>query len=390
MRNLLFKDRTRNSGSSLISSWFGVSTREPFDGFLSERDFQHSLSLEVKRAERSHKSLLLMLLDTRKLLESAAYRVVLSNILSTLSSFTRETDMRGWYQEGSVIGIVFTEIDTSEKMLAEKAVHERITERLGASLSDSYSKQIAITLRFLPESWTSGTEVDSGNGDPHLGPLTAPDSKKASRLLKRVIDVVGSLSAVVVLSPIFAAVAVLIKLTSEGPVFFRQRRVGWQGRPFECLKFRSMHVANDASVHREFVRKLIAGKMTCNSDNGKALAEFKLKDDPRVTALGRVLRKTSLDEIPQFWNVLKGEMSLVGPRPAIPYEIAYYDTWHRRRVLNVKPGITGLWQVCGRSRTTFDEMVRLDIRYATSWSIWLDLKILIRTPGVVLSGNGAY
>jgi len=149
-----------------------------------------------------------------------------------------------------------------------------------------------------------------------------------------------------------------------------------------------MYVGNDHNVHREFVTKLINKEMPASA--GVASTVYKLTSDKRITPVGRFLRKTSLDELPQFLNVLCGDMSLVGPRPPIPYELAAYQTWHRRRLLEVKPGITGLWQVSGRSTVDFDAMVRLDLKYATSWSPWLDIKILIRTPLAVIRGSGAY
>jgi lipopolysaccharide/colanic/teichoic acid biosynthesis glycosyltransferase len=148
-----------------------------------------------------------------------------------------------------------------------------------------------------------------------------------------------------------------------------------------------MYVNNDHSVHREFVTKLINKEERADL---KSDTVYKLTSDKRITPIGKFLRKTSLDELPQFFNVLCGDMSLVGPRPPIPYELAAYQTWHRRRLLEVKPGITGLWQVTGRSTVDFDEMVRLDLRYATSWSPWLDVKILLRTPLAVIRGCGAY
>jgi lipopolysaccharide/colanic/teichoic acid biosynthesis glycosyltransferase len=151
-----------------------------------------------------------------------------------------------------------------------------------------------------------------------------------------------------------------------------------------------MYVNNDASAHKAFVRQLIAGQPAGNPSNGNGTAVYKLTKDPRITRVGAFLRKTSLDELPQFWNVLRGDMSLVGPRPAIAYEVEAYDIWHRRRVLEAKPGITGLWQVNGRSRIKFDDMVRLDLRYAKTWSPWMDLKILLRTPVAVVFGDGAY
>ena len=150
-----------------------------------------------------------------------------------------------------------------------------------------------------------------------------------------------------------------------------------------------MHFRNDPKIHQDYVKQLISGKEE-NQRPDAGAGVYKIKDDPRVTPVGRFLRKTSLDELPQFFNVLIGEMSLVGPRPPIPYEVEAYDIWHRRRFLEVRPGITGLWQVEGRSTTKFDEMVRLDLRYAKIWSLWLDIKILLRTPGAVFKGNGAY
>jgi lipopolysaccharide/colanic/teichoic acid biosynthesis glycosyltransferase len=150
-----------------------------------------------------------------------------------------------------------------------------------------------------------------------------------------------------------------------------------------------MYVNNNHAIHREYVKSLIVGSALPQQTAKEGHATYKLTNDPRVTAVGKILRKTSLDELPQFLNVLKGDMSLVGPRPPIPYEVENYDIWHRRRLLAVKPGITGLWQVKGRSRTTFDEMVRLDLQYAKSWSVWLDLKILLQTPRAVVQGTGA-
>ncbi|MEJ2007967.1 MAG: exopolysaccharide biosynthesis polyprenyl glycosylphosphotransferase [Acidobacteriota bacterium] len=209
---------------------------------------------------------------------------------------------------------------------------------------------------------------------------------KFSRAMKRGLDIVGSATALFLLSPLMGVLALMIKLSSKGPVLFRQSRVGYHGSSFTFLKFRSMHEVNNPNVHKQYVQSFIAGKAKAHG----SAPVYKIKDDPRVTRIGRFLRKTSLDELPQFWNVLVGDMSLVGPRPPIPYEVECYDIWHRRRILEVKPGITGLWQVRGRSRTTFNEMVRLDLQYAKSWSIWLDLKILFETPRAIISGHGAY
>jgi exopolysaccharide biosynthesis polyprenyl glycosylphosphotransferase len=209
-----------------------------------------------------------------------------------------------------------------------------------------------------------------------------PGSQIAA-LAKRLLDLAGSLALLIALAPVLLVVAALVKLTSPGPVFFRQQRVGENASPFTMLKFRTMRVNCDSAAHREYVSQFIkAGKA---ADGGV----YKMTHDPRITPVGRFLRKTSLDELPQFINVLRGDMSLVGPRPPLSYEVEQYKAWHCRRVLDAKPGITGLWQVTGRSRTTFDEMVRLDLRYAKSSSVWTDIKILLATPGAVVSGRGA-
>jgi lipopolysaccharide/colanic/teichoic acid biosynthesis glycosyltransferase len=169
---------------------------------------------------------------------------------------------------------------------------------------------------------------------------------------------------------------------------FCQQRLGQYGKKFNFLKFRSMSVNNDSTIHEEYVKSFIANA-SGSSQTAEGPTTYKIAADPRVTPLGRFLRKTSLDELPQFLNVLKGDMSLVGPRPPVLYEAQCYHVWHRTRLLAAKPGLTGLWQVAGRSRVKFDDMVRMDLKYATSWSLWLDIKILLRTPLAVVSGNGA-
>ena len=204
------------------------------------------------------------------------------------------------------------------------------------------------------------------------------------------MDIVGSVLALLLFAPILLAVGLAIKLTSIGPVFYRQKRVGQSGEEFVFFKFRTMHVSNDSSVHQEYVKQLIAGKAERNPGSGNGKGVYKLTTDPRITRLGSFLRRTSLDELPQLLNVLRGEMSLVGPRPAIAYEVEAYTSSHRQRIFEAKPGITGLWQVNGRSRVNFEEMVRLDLQYARTWSPWMDLKILMRTPGAMFFGDGAY
>lgn len=194
---------------------------------------------------------------------------------------------------------------------------------------------------------------------------------------KRTVDFTGAALALILGWPLFLLIAVAIKLDSPGPIFFRQRRVGKNGEPFDIYKFRSMRTGADAE------------KANLSGLNDGEEALFKIRDDPRVTRVGRLLRQTSLDELPQFFNVLRGEMSLVGPRPQIPAEVAQYQPWHRRR-LSVPPGITGMWQISGRSDLSFDEMVLLDLYYIEHWTPWLDFTILLRTVPKVLMGKGAY
>jgi lipopolysaccharide/colanic/teichoic acid biosynthesis glycosyltransferase len=198
--------------------------------------------------------------------------------------------------------------------------------------------------------------------------------------MKRFLDVLGSVSSLVLLSPLIAVVALLIKLTSKGPILYCQERIGFMGRPFTILKFRTMKTNSDPAIHRKYVQSLICGKATVNG------GLYKLASDHRITKVGSFLRKTSLDELPQLINVLKGDMSLVGPRPPIPYEVEFYEPWHHGRLF-VKPGITGLWQVRGRNKTTFREMVLLDLHYIASFSLWMDLQILMKTPLALISGR---
>ncbi len=199
---------------------------------------------------------------------------------------------------------------------------------------------------------------------------------------KRSFDVVFSATVLTLLSPILVAVAVAIKLTSPGPVLYKQTRVGLDGREFTLHKFRSMRIDTDTVVHQRFSSDWIHGR------TGEDTGGHKMVRDPRITSVGRFLRKTSIDEAPQFWTVLRGDMSVVGPRPPLPYEVASYTEWHRRR-LKVPPGITGLWQVSGRNTVTFDEMVRLDIRYMETWSLAKDMAIVAKTLPALLTEPGS-
>lgn len=217
-------------------------------------------------------------------------------------------------------------------------------------------------------------------GVPVLG-LRQPNIRGVNRLMKRGFDFAIASVMLLMLSPLMLFVAIAIKLSSKGPIFYTQDRVGERGRIFKFIKFRSMHVNNDDSIHREYAKQWIENGEAADDDKGKKV--FKIKKDPRLIPIGRFIRKYSVDELPQLINVLRGDMSLIGPRPPIPYEVEVYREWHRRR-LEGPQGITGLWQVSGRNRLSFDEMVKLDIEYIENWSFALDLKILWRTVGAVL------
>jgi exopolysaccharide biosynthesis polyprenyl glycosylphosphotransferase len=357
---------------------------------LAEGLFRRFLCWERKKAERSRKSFLLMLLDAERVLQANRNQRALTRILSALSSSTRETDIAGWYREGAVLGVLFTEVGRAERNALQELVLAKVMEALHVWLSAEWADQIRISLHFFPEDW--GKPGMSPLADERLYPdlLERSDARKLPHFVKRVMDIVGSLMGLTFFSPLFVVVALAIKLTSKGPILFKQKRVGQYGALFTFLKFRSMECVNDPGIHQKYIKRFIAGEVPLAQSNQGQNAVYKIQQDPRVTRVGKFLRKTSLDELPQLINVLKGEMSLVGPRPPIPYESEVYEVWHRRRVLEAKPGITGLWQVSGRSRLKFNDMVRLDLQYAKTWSIWLDIKILLQTPRAVLFGEGAY
>ncbi len=220
-------------------------------------------------------------------------------------------------------------------------------------------------------------------------PVDTSNYYGSSGWMKRTFDIVFASLMLLVAGPLMLVIALLVKKSSPGPVMFIQERLGRDGTPFRFYKFRSMNHNSDDAIHREFAAMFISGDDDACSANSSGEKVFKLKRDPRITAIGAFLRKTSLDELPQLLNILKGEMTLVGPRPPIAYEIENYQPWHMER-LKAVPGLTGLWQVSGRSSVSFDEMVRLDIRYINEWSLWKDIVIMAKTLPVVLKGTGGY
>lgn len=356
---------------------------------LNPEAFRRMIALERKRSERSRKPFILLLLDMGDR-PSEKNGKILNKISSVLSASTRDTDVTGWYANDCVLGVMFTEIAAEDSTSIPGTVIARVTDTLRGNLALEQFNRVRLSFHVFPEDWDHDDHQGSSNPTLYPDLSQREDGRKLFRVMKRVMDVVGSALALLFFLPAFLAIAAAIKATSKGPIFFRQRRIGQHGKSFVFLKFRSMQVNNDAAVHKEYVQKLIAGKAEKQASNGNGEGVYKLTKDPRVTRIGSFLRKTSMDELPQFINVLKGEMSLVGPRPPVPYEVEAYDIWHRRRLLEAKPGITGLWQVSGRSRVKFDDMVRLDLHYARTWSPWTDMKILWRTPGAVVLGNGAH
>ncbi|WP_158748492.1 sugar transferase [Acidobacterium sp. S8] len=362
------------------------SAEPPIDrSALNQDAFRRMIAIERKRTERSGKPFLLMLLDGGNRHESTRMQKALDTMLVALQAATRETDVIGWYQDQTIVGAIFTGLVIDDKASILNTILTRVSIALRDKLTFEQFNQVSISFHFFPEEWDEDMSGRPSN-DALYPDLSQHDQRKRALLnIKRLMDIAGSLLTLIVCLPVLLAIALAVKLSSRGPVFFRQQRVGQHGKCFTFLKFRSMYINNDHTAHKEYMTKMIVGD-AAEPLHGKGEKVYKITNDKRITSVGKFLRRSSLDELPQFLNVLAGDMSLVGPRPAIPYEVASYQTWHRRRVLEVKPGITGLWQVNGRNRIKFDEMVRLDLQYAKAWSPWLDIKILVRTPGAVLKG----
>ena len=349
---------------------------------FEEQTFAQVFRLERRRAERSGRRLMLVLISTEDFQGKRA-RTIVDRVAGALSARIRETDVMGWHRREKTLGILMTETGSLDSK-AIQTIMFKVTQALKQSLDPLGFSRVDLQYELYP----SIEGAKSEGAQPFSAGLETRSSSALrlhDRATKRLMDIVGSLLALTCLCPLFLLLALLVKFTSEGPILFCQKRVGNQGRLFTFFKFRTMYVNNDPAIHREYVTRLIEG-----AESGKASGGmYKMARDPRVTAVGRWLRKSSLDELPQFFNVLLGDMSLVGPRPPLPYEFDRYKPWHKRRVLELKPGLTGPWQIGGRSTTTFDEMVRMDLRYLKSKSLLTDCAILLKTPAAVLSGRGA-
>ena len=338
----------------------------------SVADFRGQLRRECIRADRTGREFSLLVLAPSPSGAAAT--------LELLGRRLRETDEIGWMEGGS-IGALLTDTGRDGAQLVAGEVLSRL-EREGAA-------PLAHTVFTYPGDWVSGGEPPAPSASTErpveaAASVAAPPCLVAYPMWKRVMDVAGALVAILLLSPVLLAVALSVRLSSAGPVFFRQERIGYGGRRFRMWKFRSMYTGAGDAAHAAYLKSLIAGQ------GGDAQSGFKLRADPRITPVGRFIRRWSLDELPQLFNVLRGDMGLVGPRPEPAYATEGYAQWYYRRVLGAKPGITGLWQVHGRSRVSYETMVRMDLRYSQRISPLADFRLLLQTVRAVLSTEGAY
>jgi lipopolysaccharide/colanic/teichoic acid biosynthesis glycosyltransferase len=346
------------------------------DYVLGERLFKDAFVRERKRADRFDTPLAVLLVDLGH--NSSVGGGSWISILRAVTAAKRGVDAVGWLEQGAVLGLLLPEASEKRAFKVMARLRREIARRLG----DKALATLSVRLY--------GHGVEPGPDGTTLRPVDllldafVPQRKQPWRdAAKRGLDILGSIALLTLFAPVLLAVFVAVKWTSPGPALYRQIRVGRRGEPFAMLKFRSMYVNAGHGIHQDYMSQFIKS----SGHQPRAGNEvFKLTNDPRITPPGRFIRKTSLDELPQFWNVLRGDMSLVGPRPPIPFEVEQYQPWHRRRVLEAKPGVTGSWQVNGRSRTTFDEMVRLDLRYARTHSLWTDIMILAATPRAMVKG----
>ena len=354
---------------------------------LDEAIFRDLLVRERKRSERSGRALLLLLVKRQggALLDMSAIE---SSVTDLLLDMKGDIGILGWFEAERTIGLIVPEINSQDVTSIRASLKTTFDDAVARHTGRDVSPDFFLTIRTYPESYSS-VEALHELADPVLYPdlFVGRRMKPGLHFMKRCMDVVLSGLMLILLLPAFALIASVVKVTSSGSVLFRQVRVGHLMQPFTMYKFRTMYEAADHQVHHDYVSWFITASDQVQTEEKSSV--FKMTSDSRITPIGSLLRRTSLDELPQLWNVLVGDMSLVGPRPPLPYEVQQYKPWHRGRVLHAKPGITGLWQVVGRSRTTFDEMVRLDLRYARTMSLWGDIKIILATPIAMITGKGA-
>ncbi len=356
---------------------------------FSQGLFKEAIIRERRRTDRSGSAMVLLTVRIEKESHSDT-KDAWETIGAALAAVTSEIDILGWVESCTEVGIILPEIRVGNLGPTCESFEAKVRKELSVRLDEEITSKMSIRLRIYPEPQPL-VEDEIPAIDPLLFPdlHSTKDMRRCFETVKRGMDIVCSLGLLAVLSPVLMIIAGLVKISSPGPVLFRQVRIGQMMKPFMICKFRTMYANADHGIHHNYVKWFITSSDKETGEKQTKNQVFKLTSDPRITPIGHFLRKTSLDELPQLWNVLVGEMSLVGPRPPLWYELQQYKPWHRHRVLEAKPGVTGLWQVSGRSRTTFDEMVRLDLRYARQQSVWADIKILFATPMAVISGKGA-
>ena len=320
---------------------------------LGESVFKDTLVRERKRADWFNAPFAVMIVD---LSDAASESDLWVSIVAAIAAVKRDSDTVGWLDEGAVLGLLLPEFSKTGAL----KVIDRLRREIAAWIGEIALAAVSIRL------YAHGVEPGpDGAAFPPVDVLIEAFVPEVERPLrdaaKRGLDIIGSLTMMALFAPVMLVALAAVKWSSPGPLLLRQVRIGRRGEPFKMLKLRTMYVNAGHGIHQDYMAWFIKSSAQQPRTGTEV---FKLTDDPRITRPGRILRRTSLDEMPQFWNVLRGEMSLVGPRPPLPFEVEQYQPWHRRRVLEAKPGITGLWQVSGRSRTTFDDMVRLDLRYA--------------------------
>ena len=351
--------------------------------------FKEAVIRERRRTDRSGSAMILLTVRFDRELQSGAADVW-ETIRAAISKVSSEIDIVGWVEPRIEMGIILPELTVEGLGSACDSIEARVRKELSIRLDETITSNVSLRLRIYPE-----PQPLTEDEIPAIDPLLFPDLHSIRNMgrwfetAKRGMDILCSSCLIVILSPLLVLIALLVKLSSPGPILFRQVRIGQMMKPFMICKFRTMYANAGHGIHHDYVKWFITSSDKETGEKQTKNQIFKLTSDPRITPIGHFLRKTSLDELPQLWNVLVGEMSLVGPRPPLWYELQQYKPWHRHRVLEAKPGVTGLWQVSGRSRTTFDEMVRLDLRYARQQSLWTDIKILFATPMAVISGKGA-
>ena len=354
----------------IVHFFKGNNKLNPLGSIHSSDAFRTILDRERARAERTGQFFSLVVFGIVR--ENGTDAASLERLGNVLVQKVRVCDEVGWY-DGNHIGTILPGTSAEGARQFADIIKERIKD---------VAPRLTCTIYSYPSSWIK-SDVHEKDSKEAQAPFDTGKSIERIEVLfarpipiwKRLVDFLGALLFIILLSPLFLLIALFIKIVSPGPVFYQQERIGYLRRPFTFWKFRTMHVNNDATGHKQYLSHLIEGDAPmAKLDDGR---------DPRIIPFGKFLRYSCLDELPQLINVLRGDMTLVGPRPCLPYEAEKYLQWHTRRFDTV-PGMTGLWQVSGKNRMTFKEMIRLDIRYTRKMSLWLDAKILLLTGPTIL------